>query len=111
MYAWHLARTQPPAARLLLGMAAPSTAFIARYTLPQMQVLAASHPEWLRPRWPARVRVWRELLLAAACGDGPALERAKLWGLTLLAAEARLGTAGPNAQLALQLRSASGHAR
>ena len=103
IYAWHLARTQAPAARLLLGMAAPSAALIARYTLRQMQMLAESHLEWLRPRWPARVQVWRELLLAAACGDTPALERAKLRGLTLLAAEARLGSPGPHAQLALQL--------
>ena len=103
IYAWHLARTQAPAARLLLGMAASSAALISRHTLPQMQMLAESHLEWLRPRWPARVQVWRELLLAAAGGDTPALERAKLWGLTLLAAEARLGTAGPTAQLALQL--------
>jgi hypothetical protein len=111
IYAWHLARTQAPAARLLLGMAAPSTAYIARYTLRQMQILAESHLEWLRPRWPARVQVWRELLLAAACGDTPALERAKLRGVMLLAAEVRLGTAGPNAQLALQLRTDSGRAR
>jgi hypothetical protein len=111
MYAWHLARTQAPAARLLLGMAAPSGALIARCTLRHMQILAESHPEWLRPRWPARVQVWRELLLAAAGDEAPALERAKLRGLTLLAAEARLGTAGPNAQLALQLRSSSGRAR
>src|SRR5437763_16844725 len=41
------------------------------------------------PRWPTRVRVWRELLLAAAAGEAPALERARLHGLTLLAAEAR----------------------
>jgi hypothetical protein len=33
--------------------------------------------------------VWRELLLAAAAGEVPALERARLHGLTLLAAEAR----------------------
>ena len=111
IYAWHLARTQAPAARLLLGMAAPSAAHIARYTLRRIQILAESHPEWLRPRWPARVQVWRELLLAAACADAHALERAKLRGLTLLAAEARLGTAGPNAQLALQLRTAGARAR
>ncbi len=111
IYAWHLARTQAPAARLLLGMAAPSAAHIASYTLRQMQMLAESHLEWLRPRWPARVQVWRELLLAAANGDTPALERAKLRGLTLLAAEARQGNPGTNAQLALQLRTTSGRAR
>jgi hypothetical protein len=87
-YAWHLARSQAAAARLLLGMPAPSAAHIAHYTLRQIQALADTHLEWLRPRWPARVQVWRELLLAAAAGEPHALERARLRGLTLLAAEA-----------------------
>jgi len=76
-YAWHLARSQSAAA------------LIAHLGLRQIQALAEAHPEWLRPRWPTRVRVWRELLLAAAAGEAPALERARLHGLTLLAAEAR----------------------
>jgi hypothetical protein len=89
-YAWHLARTQSAAARLLLGMAAPSAILIRHYTLCQIQALAVSHLEWLRPRWPARVQVWRELLQAAAAGETASLERVRLRGLTLLAAEARL---------------------
>jgi hypothetical protein len=92
-YAWHLARTQSAAARLLLGMPAPSVALIRHYTLCQIQVLAEGHLEWLRPRWPARVQVWRELLLAAVSGEAATLERARLWGLTLLAAEVRLAPA------------------
>jgi len=39
------------------------------------------------------VQVWRELLLAASGGESPVLERARLRGLTLLAAEARLAPA------------------
>jgi len=89
-FAWHLARSHSAAARVLLGMPAPSATLIAQYTLRQIQTLAQRRPEWLRPRWPARVQVWRELLLAAASGDAPALERARLRGLTLLAAEVRL---------------------
>jgi hypothetical protein len=89
-YAWHLARSQAAAARLLLGMPATSAALIGRYTLRQIQALAESRPEWLRPRWPTRVQVWRELLLAADAGESAALERARLRGLMLLAAEARL---------------------
>jgi hypothetical protein len=89
-YAWHLARTQTAAARLLLGMPAPSAVLIRHYTLCEIQLLAESHLEWLRPRWPARVQVWRELLTAAAAGEPAPLERARLRGLTLLAAEARL---------------------
>jgi len=71
-------------------MPAPSAALIGRYTLRQIQSLAESRRDWLRPRWPARVQVWRELLLAAAAGESPALERARLRGLTLLAGEVRL---------------------
>ena len=92
IYAWHLARSQAAAARLLLGMPAPSAALISQYTLRQIQTLSENHPEWLRPRWPARVQVWRELLLAADSGDAALLERARLRGLTLLAAEARLAS-------------------
>jgi len=89
-FAWHLARSPGPAAHLLLGLPAPSALSIGQYTLPQIQALGESHPQWLRPRWPARVQVWRELLLAAAAGEGPALERARLRGVPLLAAESRL---------------------
>lgn len=89
IYAWHLARSHAVAARLLLGMPESSAALIGRYTLRQIQTLAENHLDWLRPRWPARVQVWRKLLVAATSGEMAALERARLWGLTLLAAEAR----------------------
>lgn len=89
-FAWHLARSAGPAAHLLLGLPLPSAVNIGQYTLPQIQALGESHPQWLRPRWPACVQVWRELLLAAAAGEGRSLERARLRGLPLLAAESRL---------------------
>src|SRR5204863_523914 len=78
-------------AGLAAGWLRPETleTLIEHLGLRQIQALAEAHPEWLRPRWPTRVRVWRELLLAAAAGEAPALERARLHGLTLLAAEAR----------------------
>jgi hypothetical protein len=94
-YAWHLARAQAAAARLLLGMPAGSALLIGRYTLRQIQTLAETHPQWLRPRWPAHVAVWRELLLAAAGGEPLALERIRLRGLTLLAGEVRRGVPPP----------------
>jgi len=92
-YAWHLACSHATAARVLLGMPAASAGLIGHYTLRQIQTLAERHPEWLRPRWPARVEVWRELLQAAAGGEALALERARLRGLTLLAAEVRFSAA------------------
>src|SRR5438309_7319556 len=88
-YAWHLARAHGAAARLLLGMSAPCAALIAHLSLRQVHSLAQTHPHSLRSRSPARVQVWRELPLAAASREAPVLERARLHGLTLLAADAR----------------------
>ncbi len=89
MYAWHLARSKNAAAQLLLGMPTHCTHLISACTLPQIHALAERHPEWMRPRWPTRVKVWRELLLAAASGEVVALENARMHGLQLLAAECR----------------------
>ena len=93
-FAWHLTRCQGKAARLLLGMPAPCVRQLAQYTLGQVRSLAGRHPEWLRPRWVSQPLMWRQLLLAAASGDATALERARLRGQTLLAAETRPGTLG-----------------
>jgi hypothetical protein len=76
-------------ARLLLGMPPGCATLIAGLTLRRIHTLAERHPEWLRPRWPAHAPLWRELLLAAGSGEARALERARLHGLTMLAAEAR----------------------
>jgi hypothetical protein len=89
-YAWQLARTEGPSARLLLGLQTPTALLIRQYSARQIQSLGESHPEWLRPRWAARLTFWRELLLTAADGDTPALARARRRGLPLLAADARL---------------------
>jgi len=88
-YAWHLARSQSAAARLLLGMSAPCGRLIAACTLSQVSRLAETHVEWLKPRWAERVGVWRELLSAAISGEHAALERIRLRGVQLLAADAR----------------------
>ena len=53
-YAWHLARSQNAAARLLLGMSAHCARLIAVCTLRQIHDLAETHPEWLQPRWATR---------------------------------------------------------
>jgi hypothetical protein len=91
-YAWHLARSQGSAARLLLGMSGQCAELIAACTLRQVTEIAANHPDWLQPRWPGHVRVWRELLTTAISGETAALEKARMRGLQLLAAEARSGT-------------------
>jgi len=93
-YAWHLARSQNAAARLLLGMSAHCARLIAVCTLRQIHDLAENHPEWLLPRWPARPQFWRELLVSAASGDSAAMEQARLRGLQIMAAEHRMLAAG-----------------
>jgi hypothetical protein len=88
-FAWHLTRAQPVAARVLLGIPPACVTLIAALTLRQIHALAERHPHWLRPRWPSQREWWRALLAAAAAGEPRALERARLHGLTLLAAEVR----------------------
>jgi hypothetical protein len=89
VYAWHLARSKHTTAQLLLGMPSHCTHLISACTLTRIHELAERHPEWMRPRWPTRIRVWRELLLAAASGEVVALENARMHGIQLLAAECR----------------------
>jgi hypothetical protein len=88
-YAWHLARSQNAAARLLLGMSSHCARLIAVCTLRQIHELAETHPEWLLPRWSTRPGFWRELLTSANAGDANAIEQARLCGLQLMAAEHR----------------------
>jgi hypothetical protein len=88
-YAWHLARSQRAAARVVLGMSQATADVISNYTLVQTMGLADVHPHWLQPRWPRHTRMWRDLVEAAAADDGNVLEQARLRGVQLLAAEAR----------------------
>jgi hypothetical protein len=88
-YAWHLASTRSLAAQLRLGASEQCAHLISACTVTQIHQLAEQHPEWLRPRWPTKVKVWRNLLLAAASGDGIALERTRMHGFQLLASEVR----------------------
>jgi hypothetical protein len=85
--AWYIARTQPIGAPLFLGMPSHCANLLAACTMRQVTDLANQHTGWLRPRWAGRVRIWRELLVAAISGEGLALEMARLHGIQLLAME------------------------
>ncbi len=89
--AWHLARSEPAAARLLLGMSAANLTVIGGCTLSRLTRMAESRSQWLRPRWETRPGIWCDLLQAAAAGESGALERMRVRGLQLLAADARQG--------------------
>lgn len=93
-YTWHLARMEEVAARLFLGLPPPWIERIHACTLRQVMQLAESQPGMLDPRWPDRVGMWRELLVAAASGEPSALEPVRIRGLQLLAAQARADRAG-----------------
>jgi hypothetical protein len=88
-FAWHLAHSEPAAARLLLGMSPACAELLAATTLPEVYALAERRSAWLQPRWPGRLVAWRALLEAAIHGDGEGLEQARLRGVRLLAAEVR----------------------
>jgi hypothetical protein len=92
-FAWYLARCQGAAARLLLGMPAACVAELALHTLGEVRALALRNPHWLLPRWAQRPAMWREFLGAAAVEDAARLERARLRGQRLLAAETRAAAA------------------
>jgi hypothetical protein len=86
-FARELARTNSVAARLWLGMPAHCTQLLAGYTLRDVDIAAARHPGWLKPRWSRHVPVWREFLMAARSGDATAIEAARMHGIQLLAGE------------------------
>ena len=88
-HVWHLARSEPAAARLLLGLSPASVTVIGGTSLSRVLALAELRPQWLRPRWETRPRIWRDLLQTAAAGDHDALERLRVRGLQLLASESR----------------------
>ena len=90
-HAWHLARSEPAAARLLLGLSAANLAVIGGCTLSRLTQLAETRTQWLRPRWESRPRVWCSLLRTAGTGDSRAMERLRVRGLQLLAADAPPG--------------------
>jgi hypothetical protein len=89
--AWHLARSQPAAARLLLGLSATNLNVIGGCTLSRLMRLAEARSHWLRPRWENRTAIWCDLLRMAGNAAPGTVERVRVRGLQLLAADARPG--------------------
>jgi hypothetical protein len=89
--AWHLARSQPAAAKLLLGLSTANLGVIGGCTLNRLTCLAETRTHWLRPRWENRPGIWCDLLRMAGNGESGAVEHMRVRGLQLLAADARPG--------------------
>ena len=88
VYAWSLVASHATGARLVLGMHPHCASLLGACTVAQVHELAERHSGWLRPRWPQRERLLRQMLVAAGEGDAVALERSRMQGLQMLAAEA-----------------------
>lgn len=88
VYAWSLVGKHPDGARVILAIHPHCASLLRACTVPQVHELAERHAGWLRPRWLKRLRLWRQMLVAAAEDDVATLARARLQGLQMLAAEA-----------------------
>jgi hypothetical protein len=88
VYAWSLVVSHSTGARVVLGIHPHCASLLGACTVAQVHELAERHPGWLRPRWLQRVRLWRQMLVAAAEDDAVTLERSRMQGLQMLAAEA-----------------------
>ncbi len=85
-YAWHLARLEPFAARVLLGMSAQTQRVFAGLPLPYLQQIALEQPQLIEPRWSDRDTVWR-ILLGAAHRGPEHLACVHLFGIQLSAGD------------------------
>lgn len=86
-HAWHLARLQPLAARLPLGLGDSASSRLAALSLPELGECLdrAGDLRWLRPRWDRQLEVWRELLSAAGSPEVERHEGLRLRGVQLMA--------------------------
>ncbi len=87
VYAWSLVASDPLGAQLVLGMHPDCVSLLRACTAAQVHELAERGCGWLRPRWLKRVRLWRQMLVAAAEDDAVALESSRMQGLQMLAAD------------------------
>lgn len=87
LHAWHVAVTQPIAARLLYGMSTVIADRIARVQLWQLKRVAADHPGLLVPRWPSNPCFWPDMIQFAVNGDLRRLDTIQQLGRQLIAVQ------------------------
>ena len=97
VHAWHVAVTQPLAARLLYGMQTAIIERIARAQLWQLRRIAVDYPGLLMPRWPSNPCFWPDMIKFATLGDGRRLQMAQQLGHQLIAIELQAGEAANSA--------------
>jgi hypothetical protein len=92
-HAWHVAATNPMAARVLYAMPYTTAQRLAATPLWQITCIAASHTALLMPRWPTNPAFWPDLIRLAAANDVRRLSTARLLGVQLIAAELEVACA------------------
>ena len=109
VYAWSLVVNHSEGAPAVLGIHPHCAGLLGACSVTQVHDLAERGCGWLRPRWLSRVRLWLQMLVAAAEDDAVTLERARMQGVQMLAAEAwdrahhgRLTAGGYAASMQLQ---------
>jgi hypothetical protein len=86
-HAWHVAATNPMAARVIYAMPYTTAQRLAATPLWQITRIASSHAMLLMPRWPTNPAFWPDLIRFAASHDMRRLFPARLLGVQLIAAE------------------------
>jgi hypothetical protein len=86
-YAWHLARANPAAARVVLGMVDRTLDIFRVVALSRLQEIAVVRTDVFSPRWPERTTFWQALLASAGTGEEKASQETRLLGIQMLAAE------------------------
>jgi hypothetical protein len=87
VYAWSMVVNHAEGAPTVLGIHPYCGSLLGACSVTQVHELAERGCGWLRPRWLKQVRLWLEMLRAAAEDDVASLERARVHGLQMLAAE------------------------
>jgi len=82
---WHLTRSDPPRAALLLGLSPAVIEELRDWTPSELQRIADRHALRLQPRWPDRAGVWARWIHAVASADPALLRQVSIHGLQLLA--------------------------
>lgn len=93
LHAWHVATTNPMAARVVYAMPLATVQRLASTPLWQVRCIAASHRVLLMPRWPTNPAFWPDLIRFAAANDMRRLHTARLLGYQLVAAELEVSCA------------------
>jgi hypothetical protein len=86
-YAWHLVRSHPHAAQLLLGMKSQTLNAFKHFSLARLKYLSIERPDLITPRWPERTRFWKVMLSAAQQGAEERIVELRLVGVQMIAAE------------------------